>query len=206
MNIFEISALFGTMAVLAAIPSASVALVVARSITAGVSHGVVVGLGVVAGDLVFIGLAMFGLAAVAETMGGMFVILKYLGALYLMWLGVSLLRTKPTATIELAQASRRGSFLASFFSGFFLTLGDVKAILFYLSLLPMFLDLAALRPHDVLVVIAVTVLAVGGIKSGYAVFAHRVMISAHGRRFSTFATKAAGTALLGAGSYLVVKA
>lgn len=205
MSTYEILALFGTMAVLAAIPSASVALVVARSVTAGVPHGIVVSMGVVAGDLLFIGLAMFGLAAVAETMGALFTAVKYVGALYLMWLGVSLLRAKPDTQIAIGQATERGNVFASFFSGFFLTLGDVKAILFYLSLLPMFVDLAALRSNDVLVVVFVTVVAVGGVKAGYAIFAYRVIASVRGKRFRAFTMKAAGTALLGAGGYMAVK-
>jgi threonine/homoserine/homoserine lactone efflux protein len=62
MSIIEVVALFGTMVVLAAIPSASVALVVTRAITLGVSNGIAVGVGIVLGDLVFIGFVMFGLS------------------------------------------------------------------------------------------------------------------------------------------------
>jgi len=202
----EALALFGTMAVLAAVPSASVALVIARSITLGTAHGIVVGTGIVAGDLVFIGLVMLGLTFVAETMGSLFLVVKYLGACYLLWLGVSLLRAKDSATFTVDSRSQRGSFIVSFFSGFLLTLGDVKAIFFYLSLLPMFIDLAALRLVDALIFVAVTIAAVGGIKVLYAIFARKVVLSAHGKRFTRLSSKAAGAALVGAGSYLIVKA
>lgn len=206
MTIIETFALFGTMAVLAAIPSASVALVVARSITLGLSHGIVVGAGIVLGDLIFVGMVMLGLTLVAEAMGGLFMVVKYLGAIYLVWLGVSLLRAKNTGPVSLEQQSQRGSYLASFCSGLFLTLGDVKAIFFYLSLLPMFIDLASLRLSDVMVVVAVTIVAVGGIKVLYAIFAHGLVSSARGKRFTLLSRKAAGAALVGAGSYLVFKA
>ena len=206
MTIAEIIALFGTMAVLAAIPSASLALVIARSITLGASHGIAVGVGIVIGDLIFVGLVMLGLTVAAEAMGGMFLVVKYLGALYLFWLGLSLLRAKDSSSFNIDQASTRGSFVASFFAGLFLTLGDIKAIFFYLSLLPMFIDLTALHLADVLTVIAVTIVAVGGIKVLYAIFAHRVVSSKRGKRFTMLSRKAAGAALIGAASYLVVKA
>lgn len=206
MSIIETLALFGTMAVLAAIPSASVALVMARSITLGVSHGIAVGAGIVIGDLIFIGLVMLGLTVIAETMGGLFLVVKYLGAFYLLWLGISLLRAKTSVPVAIEQPRKRGSFLASFFAGLFLTLGDIKAIFFYLSLLPMFIDLTALQLTDALLVVAATIAAVGGIKVLYAVFAHRVISSNNGKRFTAFSTKAVGAALVGAGSYLVVKA
>ncbi len=206
MNILEIIALFGTMVVLAAIPSASVALVIARSITLGTSHGIAVGAGIVLGDLIFIALVMLGLTVAAEAMGSMFMVIKYLGAFYLLWLGVSLLRSKEDSALAEDRPSQRGSYVASFLSGLFLTLGDVKAIFFYLSLLPMFIDLAALRLADALIVVAVTIVAVGGVKVFYAIFARRVVSSATGKRFTTLSRKAAGAALVGAGGYLVVKA
>jgi len=116
MDIINTLLLFGTMAVLAAIPSASVALVIARSITLGISQGIAVGAGVVIGDLIFIGLVMLGLSVLAETMGGLFLVVKYLGAFYLLWLGLSLLRAGAPVAIE--QPRKRDSFLASFFFRF----------------------------------------------------------------------------------------
>jgi len=206
MTIIEAFVLFGTMAVLAAIPSASVALVIARSITLGTAHGIAVGIGIVIGDLIFVGLVMLGLTYVAEVMGGAFMVVKYLGALYLVWLGITLLRSKDSAPVTTELRSQRGSFVASFLSGLILTLGDVKAIVFYLSLLPMFIDLAALRLADALLVVVITIVAVGGIKILYACFSHRVVNSAWGQRFTTLSKRAAGAALVGAGSYIVVKA
>jgi len=52
------------MALLAALPSASVALVITRSATLGVANGIAVSAGIVLGDLIFILLAIFGLSAV----------------------------------------------------------------------------------------------------------------------------------------------
>ncbi|HEA54118.1 hypothetical protein LCGC14_1431450 [marine sediment metagenome] len=76
-------------------------------------------------------LALFAaMAALAEVVGSFFLILRYLAGAYLIWFGISLMRSK--ASLELADSGRSASKLsASFFSGLFLTLGDVKAIFFY---------------------------------------------------------------------------
>jgi threonine/homoserine/homoserine lactone efflux protein len=78
MSILDSISLFLIMATLAVIPSTSVALVVTRSATLGISNGVAVALGIVLGDLVFIFLAILGLSAVAEATGAFFVVIKYI--------------------------------------------------------------------------------------------------------------------------------
>jgi len=206
MSLIEILALFGIMASLAAIPSASVALVVTRSATLGVGNGVAVSAGIVLGDLAFIGLAVFGLSVLAETLGSLFLVIKYLGAIYLLWLGLSLLRTKRGTTAPANAGNRRGSLAASFLAGFALTLGDVKAILFYLSLFPLFVDLSALQAPDVLTIMCITVASVGGVKMLYALSARKLAMMARELKFESAARKTAGAIMIGAGSYVVAKA
>jgi len=86
MSLFEISALVAAMAILAPVPSTSVALVVARSTSAEFSNGMAVTAGIVVGDLVFVFLAVFGMVALAEVAGSFFLILRYLAGVYLFWL------------------------------------------------------------------------------------------------------------------------
>ncbi len=206
MNIIETTTLFGIMVVLAAMPSASVALVVTRSATLGVGNGLAVAAGIVLGDLVFIMLAILGLSVVAETMGGLFIVIKYLGALYLLWLGFSLLKAQRKTTITVDRAREKGNLVTSFLAGFILTLGDVKAIVFYVSLFPVFIDLSALQAAEVLVIIFVTIVSVGGVKVIYALSAIKVANLAREFKFENTARKTAGGLMVGAGTYLIVKA
>lgn len=205
MNIIEIISLFGIMIVLAALPSASVALVVARSVTLGIRNGIAVAAGIVAGDLIFVLLAILGLSVVAETMGSLFMIIKYLGACYLLWLGISLLTSQSKTTITPNTFKQKSSLIASFLAGVFLTLGDIKAIIFYVSLLPMFIDLSALQTQDILIVLFVTITSVGGVKVFYALSAIKVADYARELKFENAARKTAGGLMLGAGTYLIVK-
>lgn len=198
-----ITVLFGSMAVLAFIPSVSVLIVSARSAACGFTHGLVTTIGIVVGDIIFILLAIYGLSFAAELMGDRFSLVKYLGGAYLIWLGITLWRSgSSTGTVE---NNIEPSLLSSFLSGLFITLGDQKAILFYLGLFPAFLDSSTVSLADTSIIILIAMLAVGGAKLVYAYMADRASLLLA----STGATKimniAAGTVMVGVGVLLVVK-
>ncbi len=204
MTLLEAMSLFGIMIVLAALPSASVALVVTRSATAGLAHGFAVSVGIVLGDLVFVLLAIAGLSVVAEAMGSVFVVIRYLGGCYLIWLGYSLCRASGDV-LGSKNGKSNANLFNSFIAGFLLTLGDIKAILFYASLLPLFLDLSTLHSGEVFTVVFITIIAVGGVKAAYALLATKIAGAGKNRRYRHAIGKAGGAALIGAGSYVIIK-
>jgi threonine/homoserine/homoserine lactone efflux protein len=108
------------------------------------------------------------------------------------------------STAETFPAGNR-SLAASFASGFLLTLGDVKAIAFYASLLPVFIDLTTLTVIDMLVLAMITIIGVGSIKLAYAVAASRLAIRANGTALQKVMQRSAGAAMVGAGSWLALK-
>lgn len=206
MSIIEVITLFGIMIGLAILPSASVALVITRSATLGIANGVAVTAGIILGALVFILLAIFSLSVVAETMGSLFMIVKYLGASYLLWLGYTLITAKSSAKITFDKTVKKQNLFASFIAGFILTLGDIKAIIFYASLLPVFVDLSSLQTSDVLILISVMVISIGSVKILYALSAAKIVVYATNKKLDNVARKTAGACMLGAGGYLIIKA
>ncbi len=204
MTWLSVITLFGVMAGLAAMPSSSVLLVVTRSATLNVQNGLATSAGVVAGDLVFMTLAILGLSALAEQLGGLFIIINYAAAAYLIWFGITLLRSqrKAGADMQTSNDVASGGLFASFIAGFFLTMGDVKAIFFYASLLPAFVDLANLTVLDIAIVSAVTVVAVGGVKAIYAVFAQSIARRGKGFAYAHEAKLGIGGLMVGAGVLL----
>jgi threonine/homoserine/homoserine lactone efflux protein len=196
--------LFATMAALAALPSTSVALVVTRSATAGLRHGIAVALGILLGDLVFVAAALLGLAALAEALGGLFSLVKLFGGLYLIWLGARMLCVRRAGSGQRARPPSASSLIGSVAAGLLLTLGDLKAILFYASLFPLFVDLHRVDLGDLLVIIGITVLSVGGVKLLYVLAAHRVAAIARGARVGRAAEAGSGALLIGAGGYLIL--
>jgi threonine/homoserine/homoserine lactone efflux protein len=190
---------------LAAIPSASVALVVTRSAFHGVGNGVAVSAGIVLGDLLFATLALLGMGVLAESMGSLFAVIKYLGGAYLIWLGIGLLRTADLNAFRPGVKGRASNLATSFLAGLFLTLGDIKAILFYASLFPAFVDMTRLRASGILLILLITVLTVGGVKLGYAFSARFLMRRIHGGMRGRWVRKGAGGLMIGSGAYLIAR-
>jgi len=203
MTISSSVTLFGVMAVLAFIPGVSVLAVSARSAAYGSVHGVFTALGIVVGDIIFILLAIFGLSMLAQAMGSLFVLIKYLGGVYLIWLGIALWRSKSESGTVAGQME--SSLLSSFLTGLFITLGDQKAILFYLGFFPAFLDLSEVSFIDAGIIIFIAALAVGGAKLVYVFIADRA-----GSFFSStvnqIINRVAGGVVIAVGVFVIAKA
>jgi len=174
LTLTTISALLGALIVLAIVPSVSVLAVSARAAAFGFTHGMFTALGIVVADILFIVIAVYGLALVAELMGDQFKLIQYIGAAYLTWLGVSLWRADAKA--RAADSVSQSSWLSSFLAGFLITLGDQKAILFYLGFFPAFIDLSTMTPADTLIIILIAIVGVGGAKLVYAYLADRAAV------------------------------
>jgi len=193
------------MASLAIIPGASVALVITRTITLGVANGIAVAVGIVLGDLLFILLAILGLTFIAETMGSLFLIIKIFGGLYLLWLGYTLLTSTTDSTISVLNTGGKASLLTSFLAGLVLTLGDIKAIIFYVSLFPLLINLNTLTTFDAVIIAIITIATVGGIKIAYAFSARTIINMSSNHKMISFAKRVAGGFMLGAGTFLIIK-
>ncbi|MFW1678173.1 LysE family translocator [Pontibacter sp. JAM-7] len=206
MTLTESITLLGIMVLLAALPSSSVALVVARAASLGPANGIAVGIGIVLGDLLFVGLAIAGMSAAAEVLGSFFVVVKVIGGLYLIYFGMKLLIASSAPLQAPPNSLQPKNLVASLVSGFVLTLGDIKAIFFYASLFPAFIDLADIGFYEMSVVVAITIISVGGVKIAYALLGANVSNIARRHRFSGVYQKTIGGVMLGTGGYLVFKA
>ncbi|HDZ08830.1 LysE family translocator [Pseudohongiella sp.] len=163
-------ALFSAMLVLSALPSISVLAVTSRALSGGFRHGAAVSAGVVTGDIIFILIVLFGLGLLLASAGSWVDYLKYAAAAYLLWMAVALWRSRNVtgAAGDTALHLRPTSLTSSFFSGLLLTLGDQKAVFFYLGFFPAFVDLSVLTVPDILLIVLITVITVGGVKLCYA--------------------------------------
>lgn len=164
----SLAALVVAMLALAALPSVSVLAVTSRSLSGGFRHGAAVSAGVVLGDILFILIALYGLSLLLSTAGSWTGLLKFAAAAYLLWMARSIWRSRHAATSVNAQQVGIGSLGSSLLSGLLLTLGDQKAIFFYLGFFPAFVDLSVVTTPDILLIILVTILTVGGVKLTYA--------------------------------------
>ncbi len=202
MDGYGLLLLIPVMMVLAALPSTSVALVVVRSVRLGVAHGLWVAAGIVMADFLFAALALWGMTELAQQLGGLFALVRIAAGLWLVWFGITLIRNRDTAlkTGSISGSSKTVSFLA----GLVVTLGDIKAIVFYASLFPLFVDMRSPDAVHMVGVLLITVFSVGGVKAVYALLAQRISRRSNPRLQQPLSI-AAGGAMIGAGTWLVTR-
>lgn len=204
MTIASMLSLFVALVILAVIPGPGVFSVVARSMASGFSHGLVTVFGIVFGDYIFIILSLYGLSALASTMGGVFTFMKYAGAFYLVWLGIKLLSTK-SSSVEVKPIIEF-SFLSNFVAGLVTTLGNPKAILFYVSFFPAFINVENVTAAEMWQLLMVATIAVGGVMATYAYAASKASRLFKSSRTAKKLNVAAGSIMVGSGVLLATKA
>jgi len=127
-------------------PGPDVLYIVTHSLRSGAKAGLVAGLGITAGCFVHIFAAALGVSALLATSATAFTVLKYIGAAYLLWIGIRMLlaKAKPVAwaPVPTAGAAGRGQVptLRSVFTGGFLTnVLNPKVAIFFLAFVPQFI-------------------------------------------------------------------
>lgn len=132
MNFRDALLLFSVCLAAMVSPGPGVAAVIARGATNGWRGALGFILGIVAGDLVLFTAAAIGLAALAATWSGLITALAVAGGLWLVLSGTRMWRQDGDGDA----GTTAGTGAASPLAGLLMTLGNPKAVLFYLALLP----------------------------------------------------------------------
>lgn len=141
------------------IPGPATVLTVARATTSGTRVGVATGLGIAVGDLIHTALSVIGLSAVILASAFLFSLIKYIGAAYLVYLGLrALFDRAPDPTMQKtlplsASSAFRQAILAEVL--------NPKTALFFLAFLPQFVNPQNGAVMAQLVVFGVILVALG---------------------------------------------
>lgn len=130
--------------VVIATPGQDMILVMSRSLSHGVRAGVTTAAGVSVGLVGHTVLATLGLGALLRTSEWLFTALKFIGAAYLLYLGVQLLLTRAAQLQATATASQ--SPLRLFVTGAASNISNPKIAVFYFAFLPQFIGAGATHP------------------------------------------------------------
>lgn len=122
--------------VLAITPGPGIAYVVARTVAGGRTEGLASCLGTGLGGLVHVGAAAWGLSLLVTRSALAFGVVKYVGAAYLVYLGIRMLLRKEQP-LEVGEVEARGTRRA-FVEGIVVEALNVKTALFFLAFLPQF--------------------------------------------------------------------
>ncbi len=184
-----------------ATPGPGIAALVARTLGRGTSGALPFILGYVVGDLFWFAGAAAGLSVVAKNYAALFEVLKYAGCAYLLYVAVMLWRQDPALPdITAAPAAERP--VSSFLGSLFLTLGNPKVMIFFLSIMPL-----VIRPEEISLVIglelaAIIVVVLSSVLIGYMLLASHARALFRSRR-SVAAMQKANAGIL-AGAALVI--
>jgi threonine/homoserine/homoserine lactone efflux protein len=185
-------------AVLLAIPGPTVLLVVAYALGEGRRAAVATTAGVALGDFTAMTASLLGLGLLLATSATFFTALKWLGAAYLVYLGIRLWRAPvtadPTAPTPAAADSRR-----IFAHTWLVTALNPKGIAFFTAFLPQFLD--ASRPLlPQLVIMEITFLALATLNAvAYALLAAYARNGIKRPTIQRTVNRIGGSLLIGAG-------
>jgi|TARA_B100001063_G_scaffold214124_1_gene214137 threonine/homoserine/homoserine lactone efflux protein len=134
-------------------PGPGLFAVLAISTRFGPIPAIWVSIGHTVGDIIYVALAMLALNALADLINESMLYVKILGASYLIFIGYQQFRSKG---ISFEPSSKKSSVIKLLIAGFVVGVTNPKTIIFYLSFLPIFIDLNNLTLNtEVQVIVAI---------------------------------------------------
>lgn len=194
----------GALFVAAAIPGPGMTAIVARALGSGFRPTFFMGLGLILGDLCYLTAVILGLALVAQTFTTPFLIIKYLGALYLVYIAWKLWTTGLIA--QDIQAKRSNNVGLSFLSGLLVTLGNPKTMLFYVALVPTLIPLEAIGPKDYAALVGITFLVLIAVLIPYILLASQARTLLKKPNSLKALNRSAASILAGTAAYIAARA
>ena len=127
----------------------------ARALSGGFASAWPLAVGVVLGDILWPLLAILGVAWIVSVFDGFMTVMRYVEAGMFLFMGVMLIR-HAGATIGTDSRLTRPGRLAGFMAGVAVIVGNPKAVLFYMGVLPGFFDLTKITWLDVMAILAIS--------------------------------------------------
>ena len=198
---------------LSLIPGPAVLLVVGLSMRGGFRDGMLAAVGVVSTNAVYFTLSALGIGALILASATLFTVIKWIGAAYLVYLGLTMIapllhQGRGGAGVDVAEARSRAagaprSASSLVWKGFALQAGNPKNIAFFVAILPQFIDPAGNVPLQLLLLGVVSVLLELPILALYA-FAFSTMARLMSRRLILWFEAVAGGILVALGGTLAM--
>jgi len=188
-----------TEAVLSLTPGPAVLYVLSQAIRRGPAKSVWASWGILSANAAYFVLSATSLGAVIVASYKLFFLIRWLGAAYLVYLGIGSFLGK-SSVVSLPEAgadSRSGVRILR--DGFFLQGANPKALLFFTAILPQFIDTRHNVAFQILVLGISSIVVEFAILFTYGQLAGRILATARSPRFEKVTNRIAGSLLIGAG-------
>lgn len=193
------SAFFVIETALCLTPGPAVLLVLSQALTRGTLKTIWSIGGILAANTLYFTLSATGVGAILLASYDLFFAIKWLGAAYLVWLGVNaFLGRSKTFSIRAGDA-RPVPGTRLFLNGFILQMSNPKALIFFTALVPQFINPHAALVPQVAILAITSVVIEFFVQLLYALLAGRAAHLAAQPRFTRVTNRVAGSLLIGAG-------
>lgn len=184
--------------VLLIIPGPTIILVISQAIAHGRKAVSPLVVGVTLGDFTAMTLSLLGLGAILSSSAALFSVLKWIGAVYLIYLGIKLWRSNPEKH-EIRLSATRTSEQSLFKSAYIVTALNPKSIAFFIAFLPQFIS-AQSETFPQFLVLGATFLFLAALNATlYALFAGQLRDTKQNAKVRRWFNRCGGSALIGAG-------
>ncbi len=184
-------------------PGPAVMLVIACGLAYGVRKSLYATLGILSANAIYFAISATALGAVLLTSKSFFVAVKWIGAAYLIYIGLSALFGRPSPIAIAPEERSGGSPSRLFLSGLTLQLANPKTLIFFASILPQFVD-PRLAVGAQMVWLAIgSIMPEFCILAGYGYLASRAARLTADPGFARVTERAAGALVLGAAALVL---
>ena len=181
------------------IPGPTIILVITQSVVHGKRSVIPLAAGVMAGDFTAMTLSLLGLGAVMSASAAVFTAFKWIGAIYLFYLGIKLFRAMPGHYSDSMHETELKPAKSLFQSSFIVTALNPKSIAFFVAFLPQFINPAD-RVFSQLIILGGTFLSLATVNAAvYSIFASQLKEHIKRKNVQKWLNRCGGSALIGAG-------
>ena len=206
MNVDTFLLYVGAVIVLCLTPGPNSLLAVTNGAKYGARRTLFSTFGCATGLFLLIAVCLTGLGVLIAASETAFVVLKVVGCIYLVWLGVTLIRDKsPLIGAPVTQPNDTGpSHSSLYLQGLLVVLGNPKVLLFFSAFLPQFYSVEYPYWSQLAILAGTFVLVEVCLEVCLATFAARISVILRSRRASKYFSNATGGLFVGAGLLLLV--
>lgn len=183
------------------IPGPTVLLVLSYALSKGRSVALASAAGVALGDLIAMSASLAGLGALVATSATLFSILKCVGAAYLVWLGIKLLRSAPSEGLDTTTTEREVTPRSVFTHAAGVTALNPKSIAFFIAFVPQFLQSGSPMLPQFAILISTFVILAALNALAYALLADKLRQTVRKPAVITALTRSGGVTLIGMGLF-----
>lgn len=191
-----------TEAALCLSPGPAVLYVSSQALSHGFRASLAANFGIVAGNVIYFSASALGLGAMILASHDFFLLIKWCGVAYLMYLGLRMiLGASSLASIEPAAAMKKR---AIFRGGLVVQLANPKNLIFFVAILPPFIDPSANLPMQILILGVTSQFIEIVVLSGYGLLASGAGRWLRRSRMAVWADRLAGSAVIAVGAGLAL--